>query len=219
MDSGDEGTETLNGGGGSDTIVVTTTFSLAAPGNDFEITSIENIKAKAKASGAIDLTGDEKNNVLTGNEGNNVLTGGAGNDTLVGGAGDDKLIGGTGMDRLTGGAGEDCFQIDLDEITALIEKITNAPDAGKAKAISDARAAISATRDSVMDYSDVDTISGVEGTDVGQISSVSSGSLSVILVAAELDNNNEVVAPAKTAELMRVNGPARATIEFVANCL
>jgi Ca2+-binding RTX toxin-like protein len=45
---------------------------------------------------AVNLTGNDGDNLLTGNAAANILSGGAGNDTLDGGAGADKLIGGTG---------------------------------------------------------------------------------------------------------------------------
>lgn len=61
-------------GGGSDT-VESDTVSL----NLSDFTYIEN--AKLLGTGALNLTGDDGNNVLTGNSGRNTLTGGLGDDT------------------------------------------------------------------------------------------------------------------------------------------
>ncbi len=58
-------------------------------------------------TGAIDLTGNELNNVVVGNNGANRLDGGDGADSLYGHLGSDILIGGLGDDRLDGGLGVD----------------------------------------------------------------------------------------------------------------
>ena len=220
--------DTLDGGAGSDTIVVAgdqdTDFKLAEQqaGNPPNVKGFENIKGRllAGATGGQTLTGDHNPNIITGTPDNDTLNGEGGNDTLVGGAGNDKLIGGTGTDKLTGGAGNDCFQIDLSSnltgtlIPAITQAITDMDKEVEAKAISAARAAISATRDSVMDYSNGDTISGgtlAEGAGVAGQVLVSSGSVSVILV---LDDDQTSQDEARSAELMRVNGPARANINF-----
>ncbi|MBR1942981.1 hypothetical protein IJ843_04530, partial [bacterium] len=79
----------------------------------------------------LNLTGNDKNNVLTGNNSANVINGGAGNDTLIGRGGDDTLIGGSGNDvyvfgnnagnnLITLDAGEDAIQFkDLDDAEAV----------------------------------------------------------------------------------------------------
>ena len=54
--------------------------------------------ATLQGNGAINATGNTKNNRLTGNDDVNVLLGLAGNDTLDGGKGDDDLRGGAGND-------------------------------------------------------------------------------------------------------------------------
>ena len=237
-----DGSDMLDGRGGEDTIVVSGEFNLStsqdASVSEPKIKNFENIQGRGTE--VLTLTGDGKSNKITGVDatdgttgdtlnggagndtlmglkGNDTLNGGAGNDKLYGGIGNDTLDGGAGNDTLTGGAGNDCFQID--DTTALITAIASAGEdvAAKAKAISDAKAAISATRDTVMDYSEGDAISGgTVGGDAGQVL-VSAGSVSVILVAAVPDDDqtsqNED-RPANTAELMRVNGPARATITF-----
>lgn len=58
-------------------------------------------------SAADKLYGSAGNNKLYGNGGNDILQGGAGKDYLDGGAGNDKLYGGAGNDTLLGGAGND----------------------------------------------------------------------------------------------------------------
>jgi len=72
-------------------------------------------------AGAINLTGNGKDNYIVGNEsanqlfgmgGNDYLDGGAGNDALYGGDGNDVLVGGAGADWMDGGAGNDTYYID-----------------------------------------------------------------------------------------------------------
>ena len=58
-------------------------------------------------SGGDTLTGNDLANVLNGNAGNDTLSGGIGNDSLIGGTGNDTLTGGTGNDTLSGSAGND----------------------------------------------------------------------------------------------------------------
>jgi Ca2+-binding RTX toxin-like protein len=86
-------------GGGTDTIMSTATFSLAA------LPQVENLGLLGGTH--INATGNAGANVLTGNSGNNALNGGLGNDTLAGGNGDDVLDGAGGSDSLFGGAGDD----------------------------------------------------------------------------------------------------------------
>jgi len=47
---------------------------------------------------------------INGEDGNDILWGSNGNDTINGGEGDDTIFGGTGSDTLTGGNGTDIFQ-------------------------------------------------------------------------------------------------------------
>jgi len=47
---------------------------------------------------------------INGEDGNDILWGSNGNDTINGGEGDDTIFGGTGSDTLTGGTGSDIFQ-------------------------------------------------------------------------------------------------------------
>jgi Ca2+-binding RTX toxin-like protein len=89
-------------GGGTDTVLASGYFSLAA------FAQVENLMA---ADGTARLT-------LTGNSLANILTGNAGVNTLSGGAGNDRLIGGLGQDSLTGGSGKDVFAFDDRETSA-----------------------------------------------------------------------------------------------------
>jgi parallel beta-helix repeat protein len=102
------GEDRMEGGFGNDTYVVDDTGDLTveAPGQgeDTVYTSVtfglsenvENIIATGVA--AINLTGNELNNLMIGNAASNLLRGGLGNDILDGGAGVDTLEGGDGND-------------------------------------------------------------------------------------------------------------------------
>lgn len=91
---GGAGNDTINGGGGNDTIY-------GGPGNDL-------------------LNGNGGNDLIFGGVGNDTINGGAGNDTLWGGVGADSISGGDGNDTLggvlgvntlMGGAGSDTFVV------------------------------------------------------------------------------------------------------------
>lgn len=122
---GGTGNDTLSGGPGQDTYVVDSAADVVleliasgAGGKDLVMTSItysapanvENLQALEGL--AINLTGNELDNVLAGNELDNALSGGSGRDTLLGGAGQDSLDGGTEVDRMAGGAGHDHYWVD-----------------------------------------------------------------------------------------------------------
>ena len=97
---GDIALEVISGGaGGKD--VIQSTISLSAPDN------IENLQALGDA--AINLTGNELDNILLGNNESNVLSGGIGRDTLLGEGGDDTIDGGQGVDLMAGGLGDDTY--------------------------------------------------------------------------------------------------------------
>jgi Ca2+-binding RTX toxin-like protein len=58
------------------------------------------------------IEGNGQANTLTGGDGADTLNGGAGDDSLIGEAGKDSLDGGTGVDTLVGGAGDDIYIVD-----------------------------------------------------------------------------------------------------------
>jgi Ca2+-binding RTX toxin-like protein len=112
--NGGLGIDTLTGGAGDDVYIIANTASmvvenegegadlvqlaLTAAGTYKLADNVENATVTAAANIAVNLTGNQLDNVLTGNAAANTLTGGAGNDTLDGAAGADKLIGGSGDD-------------------------------------------------------------------------------------------------------------------------
>ncbi|RZJ44348.1 MAG: hypothetical protein EON86_03490 [Brevundimonas sp.] len=99
---GDGAANTLQGGQGDDTYVVTandTITEFANQGVDTVRTShasytlganLENLAYTG--SGAFNGTGNALNNVITGGAGNDTLIGGGGNDTLNGGLGSDTVV-------------------------------------------------------------------------------------------------------------------------------
>ncbi len=117
------GTEaSIDGGGGSNTLRLTTTggtFNLAnaadqSTGDSLTLTNIQNIDAST-LSAAQAIT-------VMGSSGANVITGGAGNDTIDGNGGADGIDGGLGNDTIAvhgsevmvdGGAGTDMLVLSL----------------------------------------------------------------------------------------------------------
>ncbi|HEX6741123.1 MAG TPA: calcium-binding protein, partial [Sphingomicrobium sp.] len=96
-----------NIGGGDDTIVVATSYTLRE-GNEIETL----VALNQDSVSPVDLTGNEFGQSLYGSQGVNNLNGGAGNDYLVGLGGNDFLIGGAGNDNLQGGTGNDLYYVD-----------------------------------------------------------------------------------------------------------
>ena len=90
------------GEGLEDRIFTSISYRLAA-GVEIEIlTTTAN-----NGTAAINLAGNELNNLIYGNAGDNILEGGEGDDLLVGYDGADRLYGGNGADTLNGGDGDD----------------------------------------------------------------------------------------------------------------
>ena len=111
-------TDTINGGGGSDTVdysqssvgvTITLTDPTTARGAsggtveaDFpmfminpithQVINFEHHQVVANLTSIENATGSDFNDVLIGNSGNNVLTGGGGRDLLTGGDGDDRFV-------------------------------------------------------------------------------------------------------------------------------
>jgi len=132
----------LDGGAGTDTIVVSATNTpfVLSESEQPNIKNFENIKGKGTAG--LTLTGDDKPNVITGTslvdtlngdggndrliggKGDDTLNGNEGSDTLVGGEGNDNLIGGIGRDTLTGNEGNDCFLFQI-ENPVVADRVTD----------------------------------------------------------------------------------------------
>ena len=91
---GDVVDESVAGGGGTDEVRSSITFSLADGAHAKG--TIENLTLTGNA--AIDGTGNAVANVITGNGASNVLDGAGGDDTLDGGGGADIMRGGAGND-------------------------------------------------------------------------------------------------------------------------
>ncbi len=127
------GTDTLNGGGGFDTVRydrgdVTTgvTVNLATglatglwAGQAFShsLSGIEEVQGSR--TGDDTLTAADTGSFLNGRGGDDTIIGGAGSDTLVGDAGDDTLEGGAGEDLFIVGRGNDIirdFESGIDDI-------------------------------------------------------------------------------------------------------
>lgn len=128
------GVQGVQGGAGSDTIVMPSSVShhsvgdryldLASGkyGNFTTVAGIENViggaeedrvRGSGSANRIVGLGGEDHieaeggDDYVRGGEGRDQIWGGAGNDTLYGDADDDRLYGGGDNDRLYGGAGED----------------------------------------------------------------------------------------------------------------
>lgn len=89
----------------------------------------ENIRNWAEN---LNLTGNNRKNVLEGNEGRNIIKAGAGDDVLrgmggddsiQGDSGDDVITGGEGNDILTGGSGNDIYMFEAAEVEMIDGKI------------------------------------------------------------------------------------------------
>lgn len=95
-------------GGGTDTIVSTVSFIIAANVETLRLGGHRVINGTGGA-GADTLVGNDQANVLDGEGGDDRLFGAQANDRLIGDAGTDRLDGGVGNDVLIGGAGRDAL--------------------------------------------------------------------------------------------------------------
>ncbi len=129
--TGGPGSDILVGGAGDDIYVVTDAGDIVTEAAGEGIDRVHTIVSYTLTSnvengmiltnGAVNLTGNELDNILSGGSGANILSGldgndqisgGGGNDTLYGGSGNDILNGGAGADIMDGGAGDDILTVD-----------------------------------------------------------------------------------------------------------
>jgi Ca2+-binding RTX toxin-like protein len=113
------GTDTINGGEGDDTIYASGGNDVVNGGDDDDtifgdegndiLNGDDDDDTLNGGVGNDTLNGGAGNDILNGDAGNDTLNGGVGNDTLNGGLGNDILNGGAGMDTINGGAGDDYF--------------------------------------------------------------------------------------------------------------
>ncbi len=115
-----QGVDYINGGGGTDTYLVTGAYDdpvgvdltagtvTGGYRSGSTLYAIENVTVYTGTTPTT-ITGNWANNVLTGGNGDDVLSGMGGNDTLSAGQGSDTLDGGGGVDTLFGGNGADTF--------------------------------------------------------------------------------------------------------------
>lgn len=129
---GGTGADILAGGIGDDIYLVDSVDDVvledAGEGRDFVYANVSyvlraGVSAEAlltdnqAGTRAINLAGNEFDNIIQGNAGANILTGGGGSDILLGFEGDDVLDGGTGADLINGGSGNDIYLVDsIDDI-------------------------------------------------------------------------------------------------------
>jgi Ca2+-binding RTX toxin-like protein len=115
---GGKGADDMSGGTGDDSYMVDhkddkvwdfsgqgidTVFSSV----DYELSAhLENLDL-VDGAGAIDGTGNERDNKISGNDSDNMLIGGGGRDDLYGGGGQDTMLGGSGNDKYNIDSGDD----------------------------------------------------------------------------------------------------------------
>ncbi|MDI1227731.1 MAG: M10 family metallopeptidase C-terminal domain-containing protein [bacterium] len=114
--NGQLGTDTMTGGLGNDTYYVDRAgdlvFELAGEGTDHIISTVSfDLAASAADVENLTLTGGTVNG--SGTDDDNTITGSGGKNTLTGLLGDDVLISGGGADTLIGGDGDDIYYVNL----------------------------------------------------------------------------------------------------------
>jgi Ca2+-binding RTX toxin-like protein len=104
------GSDTVNGGRGTDKLVLTATSSDLNNASNGQLVNVEEVSAVAALAGVtIDLHNQTEALTIAGSSNADTITGGSGVDTIAGGEGADILNGGAGADKLNGEAGGDSF--------------------------------------------------------------------------------------------------------------
>jgi Ca2+-binding RTX toxin-like protein len=127
MDGG-LGSDTMAGLDGDDIYVVDVATDVVTEAVD---AGLDTVQVAFKAAGTYTMTANVENALVTGtlainvvgNELDNVITGNALANSLTGGAGNDTLSGGAGNDTMIGGAGDDVYTVDAtgDVVTEGVE--------------------------------------------------------------------------------------------------
>ena len=171
------GADTIDGGAGFDTILLTGAtagirINLDAPNHSTNIAvgqiyiSIEGIIGSFFSD---TLTGNTQANRIEGLDGNDRLNGAAGNDSLFGGNGNDTLLGGLGADVLDGGVGRDRASY-LESLVSLVADLAN-PAANTGEAAGDSYIGIedlegSGFNDTLRGDAQANNLLGLAGNDV-----------------------------------------------------
>ena len=109
------GMDRIDGGGGTDMIVLTTTSADLNSAGNFRIVNVEAVSAASAESGVtIDLSNQNEGFRITGSAFGDTITGSKGDDDIRGGNANDILNGGNGADRITGGNGVDAIDLGFD---------------------------------------------------------------------------------------------------------
>ncbi|RZM94517.1 hypothetical protein CWO91_39315 [Bradyrhizobium genosp. SA-3] len=123
------GADTINGGAGADSIVLSATSTDLNTAADAQIINVEAINASSAAAGVIiDLHSQSEGFTITGSASDDTISGGAGADRITAGGGNDRIIGFIGADTVNGGAGTDTIVLSAtstDLNTATNAQITN----------------------------------------------------------------------------------------------
>lgn len=92
------GADTIDGGGGNNTLVLQATSLDLNKASDNQLANIQNVDASSATPGVtLDLHSQTEAIRITGSAAGDTLIAGSGSDTLVGGAGNDTLDGGAGI--------------------------------------------------------------------------------------------------------------------------
>ncbi|KAB1119663.1 calcium-binding protein, partial [Neorhizobium galegae] len=112
--TGGTGVDTLKGGAGDDTYVISTGDIVVENADEGIDTVQTNLAVYTLGANVENLISTRTTAFIgTGNALDNVIKGSVAADRLAGGSGNDTLDGGTGADTLIGGAGDDTYIVDI----------------------------------------------------------------------------------------------------------